>query len=144
MRDHFGFPSSDDNFSSAFDKSAGFASGGGAGFAGAGAGRRLWSALPVFSRPLRRGHGGRADRRLRRGSAGFRAARQGQTLKNFFRRRPFLGPGAQISRHARAGNGAAGFRRRLARLLHHVEKIAFEILRRIVHAHLVGGHVAGG
>src|SRR5208283_451366 len=34
--DYFLFPSSDDNFSSAFDKSAGFCSGAAAGFAGAG------------------------------------------------------------------------------------------------------------
>ena len=37
IKNHFGFPSSDDNFSSALDKSAGFASDTGAGFASDGA-----------------------------------------------------------------------------------------------------------
>ena len=42
----------------------------------------------------------------------------------------------QVGRHPRAGLRAAGFRRGPLGFFHHFEKVAFQILRRIVHAHL--------
>ena len=50
-RNYFGFPSSDDNFSSAFDKSAGFVSGVGAGVAGHFGHRRQLFLVHFWHRP---------------------------------------------------------------------------------------------
>ena len=131
---YFGLPSSDDSFSSAFDKSTGFRFRRGVGFAGLGVWLRpaCANASSFFSSTF-----GAAAGAATLGSATVAAC------GNVSRSRTFSVAGfgfraaAQICGHARAGLRAAGFLRR-ARLLHHVEKIAFEILRRIVHAHFAG------
>ena len=93
--------------------------------------------LPVFCRPVSFRDGWRA---VWLQATGLRRLRQRQFFQNFFRLRLRCHAAAQIFGHARAGLCAAGFVRR-ARLCHHVEKIAFEILRRIVHAHFAARNV---
>ena len=133
---HFGFPSSDDNFSSAFDKSTGFDSG-----VGLASGIFVSVGCVNASSFLSSNFFSTTGAEIFVSGTVCADCGSDNFSKTFSVLRFCFNSSAQIRRHPRAGLRAARFRRRRARLFHHVQKIAFQILRRVVHSHFAGRNV---